>query len=78
MLGVLLLDENVSILHWTQLRLIRYMWHKGLKPIICRFWLLYSVIFYTASVSKYFQQNRNILFLTEVILIWFSYHHNPL
>ena len=44
---------------------------QGPKPIVaCRFWLFYSIIFYTASASKYFLQNKNILFLIEIILIW--------
>ena len=43
------------------------MWHRGPKLVTCRFWLFYSVIFYTASASKYILQNQNILFLTEVI-----------
>ena len=30
----------------------------------------YSIVFYTASASKYFLQNQNVLFLTEVILVW--------
>ena len=29
----------------------------------------YLIVFYTASASKYFLQNQNILFLTEVILV---------
>ena len=46
------------------------MWHWGPKPVTCRFWLFYLLIFYTASASKYFLQNENILLLTEVILVW--------
>jgi len=45
------------------------MWHRGSKPVACRFWLSYSVIFHTASASKYSLYNQNILFLTEVILV---------
>jgi len=33
------------------------------------FGFFYSVKFYTASALKYFVQNQNILFLTEVILV---------
>jgi len=46
------------------------MWHRGPKPVVCRFWLFYFIIFYTACASKCFLQNQNILFLTEVILVW--------
>jgi len=46
------------------------MWHRGPKPVAFRFYLLYLIIFYTAFASKYFLQNENILFLTEVILVW--------
>jgi len=30
---------------------------------------IFLIIFYTASASKYFFQNENVLFLTEVILV---------
>jgi len=46
------------------------MWHRGPKPVVCHFWLFYLIIFYTASASKYFLQNENILVLTEDILVW--------
>ena len=49
-----------------------YLWHRESKPVSCRFWLFYSIIFYTASASNYFLQNQNILFLTEVIFVWFE------
>ena len=39
----------------------------GQKPIACQFGYLQ---FYTASASKYILENQNILFITEVILIW--------
>ena len=32
--------------------------------------ILYCIVFYTASASKYILRNQNILFLTEVILVW--------
>ena len=47
-----------------------HMWHRDPKPITCRFWLFCWIIFYIASASKYFLQNQNISFLTEVILVW--------
>jgi len=47
----------------------RHMWHRASNPL-CRFWLFYSIIFYTASDSKYIVQNKNILFPSEVILVW--------
>jgi len=40
---------------------------RGSKPVAFRSWLFYSI---TASASKYFLHNQNILFLTEAILIW--------
>ena len=46
------------------------MWHRGPKPVACRFWLFYWIIICTAFASKYFLQYQNILFLTEVILVW--------
>ena len=33
-----------------------------LKPIACRFFLFYSVVFYNSSASKFFFQNPNIFF----------------
>ena len=45
------------------------MWHRGPKPVTCRYWLFCWIIFYSASASKYFLQNQNISFLTEVILV---------
>jgi len=45
------------------------MRHRGSKPIDM-FGLFYSIIFYTASASKYISQNQNVLLLTEVILVW--------
>jgi len=39
------------------------MWHRGSKPVTCRFWLFCWIIFYTASASEYFLHNQNISFL---------------
>ena len=46
-----------------------HMWLRGPKPVVWHFELFYSTIFYTAFASKYFLQNQNILFLTEVVLV---------
>jgi len=43
---------------------------QGPKTRHLLFLAFYWVIFYTASASKYFFQNANVLFLTEVILVW--------
>jgi len=39
------------------------------KTSLVGFGFYYSVIFYTASASKYILQKQNMLFLTEVILV---------
>jgi len=36
-----------------QKQTVEHMWHRGPKPVACRFWLFYWIIFYTASASKY-------------------------
>jgi len=47
-----------------------FMWHGGQNTVTRHFWRSYLIVFYTASASKYFVQNQNILFLTEVMLVW--------
>ena len=48
----------------------KYLWQRGPKSVACRLWLFHLIILYIASASKYIWQNKNILFLTEVILVW--------
>src|SRR6218665_2004367 len=55
---------KTSRLVWIQDCLSSIYVTRGSKPATC--WLFDSVLFYTASASKYFFQNQNILFLTEV------------
>src|SRR6218665_3384603 len=58
---------KTSRLVWIQDCLSSIYVTRGSKPATCRFfWLFYSFLFYTASASRYFFQNQNILFLPEV------------
>jgi len=68
------------------------MWHRGPKPVTCRFWIFLNHIL-PCICFKILLQNQNISFLTEVIHVWleqskklknrikclrFSCHRNPL
>jgi len=50
---------HYTVKSWESEDFLRSMWHRGPKPVACRFWLfLLSHILYTASASKYILQNQ--------------------
>jgi len=42
------------------------------NPSLVSFGFFHLIIFYTASASRYFLQNQNILFLSKVLLVLFE------
>src|SRR6218665_1170877 len=62
-------DQMIALFHTKYKHWIKICDTGAQNPSLVVFGFFYSIVFYTASASKYFLHNQNILFVTEVILV---------